>query len=341
MIQDLDNMTETYGENHIVIQKVNEAARANAWLRSDVRSWAARVQSDYRNENVMGVVGGEVAVLQETIRVMHAQNREQSAEISSLRRACREATRQSELNHAETRASLTEIQGFLMQHISASKKNEVRESGAISLKRKFDTLDTNSEEVPSSVLSSSSSSSSFFSSSSTAPAATNMMNVLMHGSRVALSGYFIESTKDLQASTVYYDYELRHLDDPSRGFGWLSTAGSKTVKTKSDIVSSVRSIVQYFRSILNEDEKKFFASVRPTNGTALYTTWIVELKTITQAVVCRAFENLAVLDPPDKKGGGQNMTLSAMSRRIAIYSKPQSLPNAPGEEVAHDDDSTI
>ena len=60
MIQDLDNMTETYGENHIVIQKVNEAARANAWLRSDVRSWAARVQSDYRNENVMGVVGGEV-----------------------------------------------------------------------------------------------------------------------------------------------------------------------------------------------------------------------------------------------------------------------------------------
>ena len=142
----------------------------------------------------------------------------------------------------------------------------------------------------------------------------------------------------LQASTAHYDYELRRLDEPLRGFGWLYNSGSRTAKTKSDIVSSVRSVLLYFRSVLKEDEQKFFGSVRPVNGTALYTSWIVQLKTVTQAVVYRAFENLAVLDPPDKKGGGQDMTLSAMSRRIAMYSKHLQLKSAQSEP---DDRSTL
>ena len=66
-----------YRENHIVLQKVYEAAKANVWLKADIRNWSVRVKNDHRNDNILGVVGGEVAVLPETIRVMHTQFMEQ------------------------------------------------------------------------------------------------------------------------------------------------------------------------------------------------------------------------------------------------------------------------
>ena len=40
---------------------------------------------------------------------------------------------------------------MLMQHLDANKKDEGKESSATSLKRKLDTIDTHSEELPSSI----------------------------------------------------------------------------------------------------------------------------------------------------------------------------------------------
>ena len=43
----------------------------------------------------------------------------------------------------------------------------------------------------------------------------------------------------------------------------------------------------------------------------------------------RAFDNLAVLDPPSSKGRGHNMTVAAMSRRITNFIRvtPDSVNN--------------
>ena len=126
-------MTETYRENHIVLQKIYEAAKANVWFKADIRNWSVRVKNDHRNDNILGVVGGEVAVLQETIRVMHTQFMEQCLKVTSLERVAREAIRQSESSNTELKDSIKEIKDLLMLHLGSNKKNEVIENSAPSL----------------------------------------------------------------------------------------------------------------------------------------------------------------------------------------------------------------
>ena len=81
----------------------------------------------------------------------------------------------------------------------------------------------------------------------------------MRSSKVALAGYFIESFRGVSTVDTYYEYELRNLDNPTRGSGWTMKSGGLTVKTDSRILSSVRSVVTYLRAIRTEDEKIFFA----------------------------------------------------------------------------------
>ena len=55
----------------------------------------------------------------------------------------------------------------------------------------------------------------------------------------------------------------------------------------------------------------------------------------------RAFNNLAVLDPPSAKGGGYNMTIAGMSRRITNFIKvtPHSIGNVINHEESNVDSS--
>ena len=62
--------------------------------------------------------------------VMHVQNVGQSMELSSLRQTSRGATRQSKLSHAKIKSSLTEVKDMLVQRLSATMKDEDKESSA-------------------------------------------------------------------------------------------------------------------------------------------------------------------------------------------------------------------
>lgn len=79
-------------------------------------------------------------------------------------------------------------------------------------------------------------------------------------------------------------------------------------------------------------EKKIFTNVRPSYGTINYCAWIIELQRVTESIVIRAFENLAILDPPNVKGAGHNMTLSAMSRRITNFVRNHRISKVDNDE---------
>ena len=99
----MDHMITAFGDNHIVIKKVYDAAKSNGWLKADLNKWSIRVKEDYRKDNLLDL-GGENIVhnLNETVRSIRADNiSDISGRIDLLEKVSREAARELEKSMIE------------------------------------------------------------------------------------------------------------------------------------------------------------------------------------------------------------------------------------------------